>query len=158
MESHKKKDGTEKSLFDYSKQNQNYLIIDDLIQHESDNNLVPIIHNRKQAKKIYNKIGAKFGSWKECTPCMYWYKDKKRYLQVDRYKFKHLFRLYENTWLAKPHKDATSFKNIGRLVHDISHYMQEYRNENIKHSRQQSILELEITLWIIDNNWFKEEL
>jgi len=38
MESHKKKDGTEKTLFDYSSQNQNYLIIDDLMKYESDNN------------------------------------------------------------------------------------------------------------------------
>jgi len=69
-----------------------------------------------------------------------------------------MFENYKNIWLAKLHKDAPSYKNIGRLVHDISHYMQEYRNENIKHSRQQSKLELEITLFMIENNWFKKEL
>ena len=158
MESHMKKDGTEKTLFDYSIQNQNYLIIDDLLKYESDNNLIPEINTKKQAQKIYNKIGAKFGSWKECTPRTLWYEDKKRYLQVSRYTFKNIFENYKNIWLVKSHKDAPSYKNIGRLVHDISHYMQEYRNGNINHSSQQSKLELEITLWIIENNWFKKEL
>ena len=34
MESNIKKDGSEKTLFDYSPQNQNYIIVDDLLDWE----------------------------------------------------------------------------------------------------------------------------
>ena len=116
MESHIKKDGAKKTLFDYSPQNQNYLIIDDLMKYESDNNLIPEITNKKQAEKIYHKIGAKFGSWQECTPRTLSYRDKKRYLQVNRYKFKNMLKNYRNVCLVNSHKDAPRYNKLGRWV------------------------------------------
>tara|TARA_R100001369_G_scaffold14698_1_gene29394 strand:- start:573 stop:1040 length:468 start_codon:yes stop_codon:yes gene_type:complete len=154
MESNMKKDGSEKTLFDYSPQNQNYIIVDDLLDWEIKNNNIPLL-NEKNAEKVYNLIGRKFGSFNECCPTALGYMRKLKFLKLKRYTFK---RRFTKAWITKPHEDAPSYKNYGRLVHDISHYMQKYRNDNINHSRPQSKLELQITMWVIQNTWFRNKI
>jgi|TARA_R110001592_G_scaffold9025_4_gene48476 hypothetical protein len=146
MESYMKKDGSTKTLFDYSPQNQNYIIVNDLLEWEQKNNDVPLL-NEKTAIKVYNMISRKFGSWKYCNLNRFSYSQKRNFIKA-----KPLKRV-RKCWIGKDY-----YNNYERLIHDISHNLQRYRTGDDNHSSSQSILEKEITFWIIENDWFKDKV
>ena len=146
MESRKNLDGSIKTLFDYSPQNQNYIIINDILRWEQKNNNVPLL-DRKQAKKVYNLIGRHFGSWQHCTVNRISYKRKQPFLK--RYPLDRV----RKCWIGKDYR-----KNYERLLHDISHHIEFYRTGSDDHSSSQSKLEKEILEWVIENDWFKEKI
>lgn len=146
MEELEMKDGTEKTLFDYSPQNQNYIILNDLLRWERENNDVPLL-DKKQAEKVFKIVGRKFGAWKHCVPTTFNYKVKRKFLDV------YLIGCVRQCWYGSHYRN-----NYKRLLHDISHYIQDYRTGSSNHCTSQSKLEKEIVEWVIENDWLRDKI
>jgi len=122
-------------------------------------NQLPILE-KDEAERAYKKLVAKFGTkkvWSELSNKWITYK-----LPVRRWRFKKTKTWkteVRKCWLSLNGDTNTLSKGWRRLVHDVSHYVHDFRFPNSNdHDLAQAKIEQEMAQFVINSGWLEGKL
>tara|TARA_R100001443_G_scaffold10900_1_gene20582 strand:+ start:399 stop:1025 length:627 start_codon:yes stop_codon:yes gene_type:complete len=127
---------------------------------------LPILE-KDEAEKAYKKLVAKFGTkkvWSEYSNK--WITKKMKVRQIRKkgsplgiYKPKYWKIRIRKCWLSLNGDTNTLSKGWRRLVHDVSHYVHDFRFPNSNdHDLAQAKIEQEMAQFVIDSGWLEGKL
>lgn len=119
---------------------------------------LPILE-KDEAERAYKKLVAKFGKKETVHPTLGWVKRK---MTVRRWRYKGTKTWYTRVrkcWLSLNGDTNTLSKGWRRLVHDVSHYVHDFRFPHSRdHDLAQAKIEQEMSQYVIDSGWLDGKL
>ena len=120
---------------------------------------LPILE-KDEAERAYKKLVAKFGTKKVWSEYSNKWITKKLSVYRWRYKGTKTWKVrVRKCWLSLNGDTNTLSKGWRRLVHDVSHYVHDFRFPNSNdHDLAQAKIEQEMAQFVIDSGWLEGKL
>ena len=120
---------------------------------------LPILE-KDEAEKAYKKLIAKFGTkqvWSEYSNK--WITKKMKVRRIRKFGEKTFKTEVRKCWLSLNGDTNTLHKGWRRLVHDVSHYVHDFRFPNSNnHDLAQAVIEKEMVNYVINQGWLEGKL
>ena len=121
---------------------------------------LPILE-KDEAERAYKKLIAKFGTkkvWSEYYSGQ-WITKKMKVRQTRKRGTKTWKTRVRKCWLSLNGDTNTLYKGWRRLVHDVSHYVHDFRFPNSSnHDLAQAVIEKEMVNYVINQGWLEGKL
>ena len=121
---------------------------------------LPILE-KDEAERAYKKLIAKFGTkkvWSEYYSGQ-WITKKMKVRQTRKRRTKTWKTRIRKCWLSLNGDTNTLHKGWRRLVHDVSHYVHDFRFPNSSnHDLAQAVIEKEMVNYVINQGWLEGKL
>ena len=120
---------------------------------------LPILE-KDEAERAYKKLIAKFGSkkvWSEYSNK--WITKKMKVRRIRKFGEKTFKTEVRKCWLSLNGDTNTLHKGWRRLVHDVSHYVHDFRfPDSSNHDLAQAVIEKEMVNYVINQGWLEGKL
>jgi|TARA_R110002033_G_scaffold154201_1_gene190659 hypothetical protein len=120
---------------------------------------LPILE-KDEAEKAYKKLIAKFGTkqvWSEYSNK--WITKKMKVRRIRKFGEKTFKTEVRKCWLSLNGDTNTLHKGWRRLVHDVSHYVHDFRfPDSSNHDLAQAVIEKEMVNYVINQGWLEGKL
>jgi len=120
---------------------------------------LPILE-KDEAERAYKKLITKFGT-KQILPkySKVWITEKMKVRKTRKRFTKVLKTRVRKCWLSLNGDTNTLYKGWRRLVHDVSHYVHDFRFPNSSnHDLAQAVIEKEMVNYVINQGWLEGKL
>ena len=120
---------------------------------------LPILE-KDEAERAYKKLIAKFGTkqvWSEYSNK--WITKKMKVRRIRKFGEKTFKTEVRKCWLSLNGDTNTLHKGWRRLVHDVSHYVHDFRfPDSSNHDLAQAVIEKEMVNYVINQGWLEGKL
>ena len=120
---------------------------------------LPILE-KDEAERAYKKLIAKFGTkqvWSEYSNK--WITKKMKVRRIRKFGEKTFKTEVRKCWLSLNGDTNTLSKGWRRLVHDVSHYVHDFRfPDSSNHDLAQAVIEKEMVNYVINQGWLEGKL